>query len=778
MKRTMSLLALAMWTACLPVTAVLAQEAGADAAEIAETRDLAKKAQFLKQKFEELLASMLDVARLLDATEPKTAEILRRTVEHAQRELVAEKMDAVRKALREGLDQAAQASQGEVVSQLGTMLRILEGAATETSETDKKLEERRAALDEVDRLLKDQQAEEELTRAAAHAEDIDRKTQQLLDALKALAERQRELMAETGRLPADNEELKRLGELRDAVQDLIDKQEGLNRQSEKAALGKLPILGEVQKQLAEQAGELNTAIEKAAKDETLRKAIDRAGGNPESLDGAARNAASAGKEMTRASTSLGESHKGDARLPQRQAAADLRAVRRAIDEAMDKIASESKTGELASVQDELADEAGSLDETMKNVAEKAAIDPESLGQSGEQGGQQGGEHGRRPGGQDGGQQARQQGGQQPPQGDLQKAAGHMEKAAEEITAQDKATATDEQKKAMAELQEKLEQAAKLRERAMAKAKEDLDAAKQRQIASDAGKLAETMKQGTDGKPMGGQQSVEGASKSAGSAAGKMSQGQTGSANSDQQKAVEQLRQAQQQLQEEIAELEERSKAERLAKIEQRLEKVLEQQKRITTRTRKTWDKRAAESSYDREAAQTLLDDSRQEGKLADEVAAVRRMLVDEGSTIIFPEILGDVREDLASVRDRLKEKDPGPLTQSTQQEIERTLQELIDAVRDELSKGPGRRKGGGGGMPGGGGGKQPLIPPIAELRMLRLKQVRILSETRQLERQLEVSVPDGDAKAKAKVLSKEQQRVRKLTDQIKEKMGAPGRVQG
>jgi hypothetical protein len=785
----------------------LAQQAPTDAATPAETKDLEQKAQFLKQKFEELLANMLDVATLLEETEPETAKILRRTVEHAQRELVAEKMDAVRRALREGLDQAAQQSQGEVVTQLGTMLRILEGAEVEKSETDKKIAERRAALEEVDRLLEAQENEEKRTRAAAHAEEIDRDTQALLDALKALAERQKDLMEDTGKLPADNEQLQRLGQLRDAIDDLLDKQQKLNAHSEKAALGKLPVLGEAQKQLVEAAAQLGEKIKQADADGNISKSIDKAGGNPKALDGAVGNVASAGKEMDRAAASLGKSHKEKARLPQRQAEADLQAARDAIDAAMGKIAGGSKTGQIASSQEKLAGETGMLDEKIKAVAEKAAINPESLGKSGEQqdgqpagqksgeqggqksgeqGGQKGGEQDGQQGGEQGGQKSGEQGGQkggeqggqkgaQQPKGNLKKAAGHMQKAAEEVTAQDTETATTEQGKALAELQKKLEQVAELRERAMAKAKQELDATKQGEIASDTGKLAETMKKGTDGKPMGGQESVAGASKSAGSAAGKMSQGQAGGANADQKKTAEQLRQAQQQLQEEIAELEERSKAEKLARIEQRLEKVLEKQKVITAQTRTTWDDRdAGEAPYDREAEQTLLDNARKEGQLADEVERVLKLLKEEGTTIIFPEILEDVHSDLNDVQKRLASKDPGPLTQSTQQEIERTLEELINAVRDELSKGPGRAQGGGG-QGQGGNKKPPLIPPIAELRMLRLKQVRILSETRQLEAQVKENGGAGeDAKAKASVLSREQGRVKKLTTEIKKKMTAPG----
>jgi hypothetical protein len=710
--------------------------------ENTDAKALAQKAQFLKQQFEEFLANMLEVAELLEETEPETAKILRQTVEHAQRELVAEKMEAVRQALREGLDQAAEKSQGEVVTQLGQMLRILEGGVVEKSETDKKLQERQAALQEVNRLLEQERKEEAKTRAAAHAEELDKQTRELMEALKALAQQQEALAEKTAELPADDEALRKLGALRNQLDELIDRQEKMNDQTAGAPLGKLPVLSEAQKKLAQASQALGEAVAEASRDEKLAQAISDAGGKPDVLADAEENVAAAGKEMTRAAEALGRSHKGDADLPQKQASADLKAARRAIDEAMGKLAAETPTGEIAGEQDELAAEARALDEKAKAIAEQAAIDPESLAKG-------------------------------KPVGDLNKAAGHMNAASRKVESQEPQAAGDEQAKALAELRKKMEQAAELRERAMEKARQELDAEKQEQIAQDTNNLAERMKEGTDGKAMGGQRSVAQAGKSAAGAAGKMADGQAGPANADQNDAIEKLKQAQQQLGEEIAELQERSKQEKLAKVEEKLEVILEKQKAITAATKNTWEnRRSGESPYDREAEQTLLDGARKEGQLSEDVGIVRKMLVDEGSTVIFPEILGDVKDDLKTLQGRLAEKDPGLVTQVTQQEVERTLQELINAVRKELSKGPGRGRGGGG---GGGGQQAPLIPPVAELRMLLLKQQRVLAQTRKLEAGVKANEVTGESvAAESKVLSREQKRIKKLAEEINKKMAASG----
>ncbi|MCK5557404.1 MAG: hypothetical protein KAJ01_03440, partial [Candidatus Hydrogenedentes bacterium] len=106
--------------------------------------DLVHSANFTKQKFEELLAAMSDVARMMEKTDPEVARILRQTVDHAQREDVADKMEDVIRSLRKGLDEAASTHQSSVIDDLTQMLRILEGGVKGQSTTDAKLAELRA----------------------------------------------------------------------------------------------------------------------------------------------------------------------------------------------------------------------------------------------------------------------------------------------------------------------------------------------------------------------------------------------------------------------------------------------------------------------------------------------------------------------------------------------------------------------------------------------------------------------------------------------------------
>jgi hypothetical protein len=233
-----------------------------------------------------------------------------------------------------------------------------------------------------------------------------------------------------------------------------------------------------------------------------------------------------------------------------------------------------------------------------------------------------------------------------------------------------------------------------------------------------------------------------------------------------------MEKALQELEEEVAELERRSKMEKLATIEERLEKVLEQHTAQVAETKKAFASRQESSPhYDRQARQQLAGASKGETSVAKDVEVVRKMLMDEGSTLVFPDALRDVATDLGIVAERLDAQQAGATTQRIQQDISETLTELIRAVREELSKGPGRGKSCGPGGKGGGGKKKPLIPPIAELRMLRLQQVRIARGTSRVDAQrLRKELTDAEAKTQSRRLAVQQQKIVDLSAKIAAKM--------
>jgi hypothetical protein len=686
-----------------------------------QSDDLVHSAEFIRKKLDELLAAMSDVAGLLEKTDPEAAKILRQTVIYAQQEDVVNKIDEVKKLLRKGLDQAAEASQAEIIGDLTHMLRLLEGAQSDLTETDERLAELRAMRNRLETLLKRQQAEEARTRAVKAKDQIEKDAKALVETLRNLIRRQEALREETGKLSEASKAVKTLGELHRAVEKLAQTQQRLNESAAKAGLARLPVLAEGQRKLLQQAKQAVQKLADAGKDEAFTKAQSRI--------------QAAVKPMQQSAAALEASNQAKAAAPGTEAQRKLAAAEKTLAEAIQALVEKTPAGQLAESQKKLSDDAGELKHAAQAVAKQAGLDETKL-----------------------------------PASNLPRACRHMNRAADALKHQERAPAQDSQAEALKALRNELARAEELRRKALGRAQAKLDATEQNEITKDIGETAETMKKARDGKPMPGQPSAAKAGQCSGKAGECLAQEQAAQANQRQNETRDHLRDAMKTLDEQIEKLERLSKAEKLASISQRLEKVLDRQKACTKQTRVVYDARAkTDPPYDRAAQQKLAELAGVEGDLSAEVQSIRAMLKKEGTTVVFPAVLDDVRRDLADVQTWLSQFDPGPLTQATQDEIEHTLEELLESVRKELSKGPGRGKGGGGG--GQCKCKPPLIPPIAELRMLRLKQLRVNRNTKRVATLTrEGKLPEPQAKTEHEKLARRQEQVLKLVREMREKL--------
>jgi hypothetical protein len=156
-----------------------------------------------------------------------------------------------------------------------------------------------------------------------------------------------------------------------------------------------------------------------------------------------------------------------------------------------------------------------------------------------------------------------------------------------------------------------------------------------------------------------------------------------------------------------------------------------------------------------------------EGSLAAKTGKVLKLVAGEGTTVVFPVVLKEIKDDLGEVQRRLAHKKAGRLTQTMQQGVESNLKDLIAALQREM----GRRKKGGGGGGGGGGGKPPLVPPEAELRMLRTRQKQIYNRTLVLDastRKGELAEPE--VKHQHQVVAERQKALEDMTGQLREKL--------
>lgn len=193
-------------------------------------------------------------------------------------------------------------------------------------------------------------------------------------------------------------------------------------------------------------------------------------------------------------------------------------------------------------------------------------------------------------------------------------------------------------------------------------------------------------------------------------------------------SVEKQTEALQKLEEAIAELEEvlrqlrEEEMERvLALLEGRFRQMLEQEIKIYEATQRLDSIPEAERNRDLDIrANKLAFDQR---KVASQADRCLTLLLEEGSSVAFPEVVEQIRDDMESVSDRLAEAKVGTITQDMEQEIITSLEEMIAAfqkAQQELDQ-PKPPQPGQPGQPG----ERPLVDSLAELRMIRSLQVRI-----------------------------------------------------
>lgn len=114
------------------------------------------------------------------------------------------------------------------------------------------------------------------------------------------------------------------------------------------------------------------------------------------------------------------------------------------------------------------------------------------------------------------------------------------------------------------------------------------------------------------------------------------------------------------------------------------------------------------------------------------VEADRAMLLlrEEGSSVAFPEVVAQIRDDSERIAQRLGKSQIDAITQGIQQDVlaatEEMIQSLQQAQRDLEKK---KQQGEGAPKQGGQQGEQPLVDAIAELKLIRTMETRIQSTT-------------------------------------------------
>ena len=268
----------------------------------------------------------------------------------------------------------------------------------------------------------------------------------------------------------------------------------------------------------------------------------------------------------------------------------------------------------------------------------------------------------------------------------------------------------------------------------------------------------------------GQKDVESAQNDQKQAEQKLTQNDRDEASQRQNDAIRKLEKAREELEKRLKQVREEEIERILANLQDRCQRMLAMQLEVYSGTLAVHKSmvEANQTPPRREDVQKSLQLASREADIVKEALGAIRLLEEEGSAIAFPRVFEELRDDMITVQNRLNRVDVGPFTQAIEEDIIRTLREMIESL--EKSRKDNKKSGGGGGG-GGGGGKQNqrLVDQLAELRMIRAMQLRINSRTAAYSREYQGEQADNpDIQRELRGLSIRQGLLEELTRRLAE----------
>lgn len=266
----------------------------------------------------------------------------------------------------------------------------------------------------------------------------------------------------------------------------------------------------------------------------------------------------------------------------------------------------------------------------------------------------------------------------------------------------------------------------------------------------------------------GQQSMQQAGEAMKQAQGDLQNKDAKPAERKQQLAEKKLDEALEEIEERLEQLRDETREEKLKALEARFREMLDRQRVATVVTTELNDKKSNLGKLQRRDELTMVRLATEEMEISELGQQAYDLLLEDGTSEVFPEIVQDLREDLTHVSQLLDAGETSQLTQLIQRDIEAVLIDLLDAL--EESKQQNESNGGGGG--GGGQGNQPLLKLSAELKILRSAQRRLNRRTIQIDTIRRNEVADDVEQRLADELNnlaEFQRRLLEMTDEIIQK---------
>ena len=233
------------------------------------------------------------------------------------------------------------------------------------------------------------------------------------------------------------------------------------------------------------------------------------------------------------------------------------------------------------------------------------------------------------------------------------------------------------------------------------------------------------------------------------------------AKQDQLSALEQLQQALDELDDALRQVRREESEETLAALEARFQSMLTREREVLEAVVALEEKGV--DNWTRVDQLELSESAETQRGVHQDCEATRRILVDEGTTVIVPELMRQMAVDMAEVSALLDRSDTSPETQRALGDIIDLLEEVLGAIEQKREADARLEQEG---QPPDDG-PRPLLPGSAELKLLRSSQLRLNQRTRE---PVESSdVPAGDQAEDMRRLSQRQQRLADLARRMNER---------
>ncbi len=652
---------------------------------------LAEKQKLVAARLKKIEDSMRRVAKYLEKDNPEQAARLRAAFQRSKDRGTLDIAKEIQDLLKEEYWPEAVEKQKKFGLELKLILDILLDRDAEREELKEKIKQLESMKDSVEKLIKQERDQHLKSEKFANPEKTLQRAKAAMAKLQNLINRQNKLNKRTKNPKANAA----AGELLDRAKELLKEQREMRGQKDAGAqAGAAKKAEKLAQDIAKHAQGLPDAMKKQ---KTGR-------GSP--ADQAANASKSAAENMKNAAARM-QGEKASPEQMQKDAESDLRETV----EALKRLKERHKRHD----EDKLAED----QERIRKDAERLKKDLEKLERAA-------------PGNDSG-------------SGNVGKASGEMEKAEGSLKKgrnQKAQPPQDEAKKELEEAYKKLQEFEKELKRLIKLPDYDKLAKEQEKVEEDTADLLKKMKKGDDGqKPNGdkggeptpGQQGVQGAKKAMQRAKQNLRSKSAKRANSDQQEAIERLEKAKEELEEALRQLREEEQLMLLEALERRLSRMLAKQTKIFKQTLSLHNRLKEVTG---KTPRALQDKGRQlgdgEADLAAEAEKVLEIMREEGTTVVIPDVLDDMRQDLDGLAARLTKLKTGDYTRAVQRDIIETLKELIEVIKEELNQRQGGKPGDGDSQEGDQ--DQNLLPTSAELKMLRSLQLRVNRRTSTFDR--------------------------------------------